>query len=121
MPSSATVLVVEDDKHILDFVVAMLQRQGFRVLSAMDGLEGLKLATDYPDPIDLMICDNRMPRMTGAELIKKITPVRAGMKVIFLSAADAPVPPELRSVTPLAKPFSLQGFLTMVRGALSGI
>jgi CheY-like chemotaxis protein len=120
-PSSprGTILVVEDETHIRNWIVGVLKQQGYKVLAAADGMEGLQISTDYANTIDLMICDYRMPRMTGGELIKRVTPTRGGMKVICLSAAGAESVKEFRSVILLAKPFTLKGFLTTVQEAFS--
>jgi len=114
-----TVLVVEDETHIRTWIVGVLKQQGYKVLSAVDGAEGLQVATDYSNTIDLLICDFRMPRMTGGELIRRIAPTRAGMKIICLSAAGAESVAGFKSVTLLAKPFSMSGFLGTVQDVLS--
>jgi len=113
-----TILVVEDETHIRTWIVGILKQQGYKVLAAADGQEGLQISTDYSNTIDLMICDFRMPKMTGGELIKRVTPMRAAMKVICLSAAGAESVSGFRAVTLLAKPFTLNGFLTTVKDVL---
>jgi two-component system cell cycle sensor histidine kinase/response regulator CckA len=114
-----TILVVEDETHIRTWIVGILKNQGYKVLAASDGMEGLQVSNNYANTIDLLICDFRMPRMTGGELIRRVTPTRAGMKVICLSAAGAESVEGFRSVTLLAKPFTLRGFLGTVQDVLA--
>ncbi|MBF0524083.1 MAG: response regulator transcription factor [Deltaproteobacteria bacterium] len=65
-----TVLVVEDEKDILDLVEYNLVGAGFRVLRAMDGIEGLRLAkSERPE---LIILDLMLPNMDGKEVCRRI-------------------------------------------------
>ena len=117
--SRETILVVEDEGNIRTLMVGVLKHQGYKVLAAVDGMEGLQISVDYANTIHLMICDFRMPRMTGGELIRRLTPMRAEMKVICLSAAGAESVAGFKSITLLTKPFTLKGFLTTVQQILS--
>jgi two-component system alkaline phosphatase synthesis response regulator PhoP len=65
-----TVLVVDDEPDLLELLTYTLEREGFRVLTARDGLEGLK-AAEAEQP-DLFIVDIMMPRMDGVELTNRL-------------------------------------------------
>lgn len=82
---AGTILVVEDEELVRRLAVAILSRRGYRVLAACDGSEGLKIAGDYPEPIDLVFTDVRMPGMNGYEFAKKITEMLPHLKVLFAS------------------------------------
>src|SRR5438094_7740971 len=69
--SRETILIVEDEGNIRTLMVGVLKHQGYKVLAAVDGMEGLQISVDYANTIHLMICDFRMPRMTGGELIRR--------------------------------------------------
>ena len=80
-----TVLVAEDDAQIRDFVTRVLSARGYRVLSASDGFEALRLCGESADPIDLLVTDVVMPRMGGRELASRIRTAKPGVRVLFVS------------------------------------
>jgi CheY-like chemotaxis protein len=61
---------------------------GFSVLSAADGYEGLELSRQYPGRIDLVITDQEMPRLSGTTLCAHLLQERPGIKVLIMSGAD---------------------------------
>ena len=65
------VLVIEDLEDTRDATTVMLQRLGAEVLTARDGIEGLAAASAAP--VDLILCDLRMPRMDGFEFLHQLT------------------------------------------------
>lgn len=85
MARSETVLVVEDEEIVRDLVCNVLEEQGYNVLRATDGVEGLRVAEECAAPIDLLVTDVIMPRMNGPELAERLARVRAGVKVLFVS------------------------------------
>jgi len=64
------ILVVDDDPDILDAVAMILESQGYRVVTARDGIEGL--ATLKAEQPDLMILDLLMPKMDGFAVCKEL-------------------------------------------------
>jgi DNA-binding response OmpR family regulator len=82
----STILVVEDEVDILMSLNEILQNEGFEVLCAKNGVEGLKLA--YDKVPDLILSDIRMPKMDGIEFLKKLQEnlVTATIPFIFLTA-----------------------------------
>jgi len=64
------ILVVDDDPDILDAVVMILESQGYEVITARDGIEGL--ATLKAESPDLMILDLMMPKMDGFAVCKEL-------------------------------------------------
>ncbi len=80
-----TILVVEDEKAVRDLVVDVLSGKGYRVLSADEGREGLRLFEERREPVDLLITDLVMPVMGGRELAIRLQDERPGMNVLFMS------------------------------------
>jgi DNA-binding response OmpR family regulator len=92
VPSSGTqksvILVADDDAKVRNLVTLLLQDDGYLVLSADDGHEGLELSRSYPVKIDLVITDADMPRMNGTDLCGHLVEERLGIKVLVMSGTD---------------------------------
>ncbi|MBP6715796.1 MAG: response regulator [Acidobacteria bacterium] len=84
-----TLLVVEDDSTILTLVSQVLARLGYRVLSASDGPSALEMYGAPDVPIDLLLTDVVMPRMSGRELALRLLERRPGLKVLYASGYTA--------------------------------
>jgi len=83
---SETVLVVEDEPLVLTTAVRVLTEQGYSVLQATNGEEGLHVANQHSEgPIDLLLTDSIMPQMGGVELARKLRSLRPGIKVLMTS------------------------------------
>ena len=83
---SETVLVVEDEPLVLTTAVRVLTEQGYTVLQATNGEEGLRVAEQYENgPIDLLLTDSVMPKMGGVELAQKLQSIRPGTRVLMTS------------------------------------
>jgi DNA-binding response OmpR family regulator len=84
---AATILCIDDEALLREDIVEELEDEGYRVLQASDGHEGLKqILQHHPD---LVICDITMPRKNGYELLKEVRGehgISAEMPFIFLSA-----------------------------------
>ena len=65
-----------------------MQQEGYFVLSAADGHEGLELSRKYPGAIDLVITDVEMPRMNGTDLCGHLMEERPGIKMLVMSGKD---------------------------------
>jgi len=83
---SSVVLVVDDDETVRSYIKAVLERVGFRVFEAIDGLAGLAAWHNLAGAVELVITDIRMPRMRGDELATRIKSESPAMPVIFVSA-----------------------------------
>lgn len=78
-----TILLVDDESVLVDVGKAMLQQLGYKVLSTTDSLAALELFRSHSNTIDLVITDQKMPDLTGAELISKIKKIRADIPIIM--------------------------------------
>jgi PAS domain S-box-containing protein len=80
-----TVLLVEDEPMILRVARLALERRGYRVLSADNGLAALELVRATTEHIALLITDVVMPKLGGSELAARLSEVRPGIKVLYTS------------------------------------
>jgi PAS domain S-box-containing protein len=81
-----TVLVVEDEDVLREFVTAILRQQGYHVLEASDGLEALQICEQTVARIDLLLTDMVMPNgVSGAKLATRMLARRKGLKVLYTS------------------------------------
>jgi PAS domain S-box-containing protein len=81
-----TVLLVEDDPSVREWTARVLGEQGYVVLETANGDEALRVAQNYAqDQIRLLLTDVIMPQMSGSELARRLTALRPGMKVLYLS------------------------------------
>jgi len=76
------ILIVEDDRHIVALVRYILEREGYEVAVARDGVEGLDLAREFQP--DLVVLDLNMPRMDGVEMCRRLK-LEQNASVIFLT------------------------------------
>ncbi len=76
------ILIVEDDRHIVTLVRYVLEREGYQVQVARDGVEGLEVAREFRP--DLVVLDLNMPRMDGVEMCRRLKAEQNPL-VIFLT------------------------------------
>jgi two-component system, cell cycle sensor histidine kinase and response regulator CckA len=84
-----TILLAEDEQPVRTFVLAMLQKNGYKVIVAVDGQEALKKARQFDGPIHLLLSDVQMPNMTGVELATQLTIERPDARVLLMSGLPA--------------------------------
>lgn len=104
-----TVLVVDDERYIVDLLTDLLDDEGYRVISASDGLAALQKVKD--ETPDLVLTDIMMPRLDGLALLTKMREEHFGVPVVLMSAAVTPIAHE---VPYISKPFDLDDLLTIV-------
>ncbi|MGU1547355.1 two-component system response regulator RssB [Pseudomonas aeruginosa] len=82
---SATLLIIDDDEVVRESLAAYLEDSNFKVLQALNGLQGLQIfESEQPD---LVICDLCMPQIDGLELIRRIRQTASETPIIVLSGA----------------------------------
>jgi two-component system cell cycle sensor histidine kinase/response regulator CckA len=86
-----TVLLVEDETQILELGRQILEKLGYRVLTACSPESALTLASEHQEPIQLLITDVVMPGMNGKELYRQLTASHPAMKCIYMSGYTADV------------------------------
>jgi PAS domain S-box-containing protein len=117
-----TVLLVEDEPLLLKMGKFMLEKLGYRVLSAVLPSEAIKLAEKHSHEIDLLITDIVMPEMNGGDLALRIKGLYPGLKCLFISGYTANVIAHhgvlKEGLHFLQKPFSHRDLAVKVREAL---
>jgi CheY-like chemotaxis protein len=117
-----TILIADDETHILNVLSIKLQNAGYNVITAEDGAEAYELAcTQKPD---LVITDYQMPRLSGLELCSKLTcdPATSDVSAILLTARGFAMSEEdmrlgnIKEV--ITKPFSPRKVLSRVQELL---
>jgi len=115
-----TVLVGEDDEQVRSVLVRVLERAGYRALSAANGGEAIRLLREAAEPIHLVVLDVVMPELGGPEAWSQISALRPGLRVLFATghgdnAYRQQLPPDSEV---LDKPFRPEELLGRVRSAL---
>jgi PAS domain S-box-containing protein len=82
---SERILLVDDDKAVVDTVQLMLEYLGYDVVAKLSGVAALKAFEAHPDEFDLVITDQTMPRMTGTELARKLVAIRPHLPVVLFT------------------------------------
>jgi CheY-like chemotaxis protein len=120
---AATILVVEDEPAILDLTRLRLKEAGHQVLSAQGPELALRLASEHPGSIDLLLTDVVMPGMNGKEICDALRRSRPGIPCVYMSGYTADVITRqgdilTQGVRLLQKPFTKGELLQAVRAAL---
>lgn len=117
-----TVLLVEDEKAVLDLVRALLEELGYIVLTAGTPGDALRLAEAYAGEIHLLLTDVVMPEMNGRDLAERVREIKPGLKCLFMSGYAADVITRLgvldADVRFVQKPFFMRDLAVKVREAL---
>lgn len=82
---SETILLVEDEQMVRDLATTILREYGYTVLTAANGLEGLRICEDSTQAIDVLVTDVVIPEMNGRQLAEAAAQLRPDMKVIYMS------------------------------------
>jgi CheY-like chemotaxis protein len=118
------VLVVEDDDAARGLWQEMLEALGYRVLTASNGEDALETAAAHSGRVDVLLTDVVMPRTGGRELAERLTQVRPGLRVIFMSGytADTMLRQGIADTGRpfLQKPFTAQQLAKKIRDTLDG-
>jgi CheY-like chemotaxis protein len=83
-----TILVVDDEQDILNFVQSALSRNGFTVIQAQSGDIAVDLFGKQTTPVDLLLTDVVMPGMSGPMLVDRLLAVQPSLPVLFMSGYD---------------------------------
>lgn len=116
---SETILVIEDEERIADFLRRGLTFEGYGVLVAADGPGGLKIARDQPP--DVVILDWMLPGMDGLEVCRRLR-AATSIPILMLTAKDT-IPDRVTGLDAgaddyLVKPFSFDELLARLRALL---
>jgi CheY-like chemotaxis protein len=95
----ALVLCADDSVYVLEGWKALLERNGFRVLTANDGKEAFQIFVSHP--VDLVLLDYHMPYMNGDEAAIHMRAHKRDVPIAILSADDLPAPADPKAVDAL--------------------
>jgi CheY-like chemotaxis protein len=119
-----TILLVEDDPMVLTITSRILSERGYRVYTAADGEQATRFILQHQHPIDLVLTDLMMPKMSGSELVERLDLSHPNLKVLYATGyrdqaigADSLLDPD-RPV--LLKPYRPRDLLLKVREVLDG-
>lgn len=116
----ARVLLAEDDRALRRFLQIILERSGYTVVPAADGLEAMKIALS--SPIDVVVTDAMMPNLSGHELCRFIrnSQTLAHLPVILLSALEQKEPNDGEQVDAfLSKPVAGEDLVNCIEKLLA--
>ena len=115
--SAGTILIVDDEKAIVDILKFNLQKEGFEPLCAYDGREGLNLAREK-DP-DLILLDVMLPKMNGFDICKTLRAENRTTPIIMLTAREEEMDKvfglETGADDYMTKPFSMKELMARVK------
>ena len=121
LPEQATILVVEDDPTLLTTLNYNLLREGYRVLTAVDGEAGLALARQELTRLDLVVLDLMLPKLSGLQVLRHLR-AETDIPILILSARveeqDRIDGLELGADDYVVKPFALRELLARVRAGV---
>ncbi len=119
---NASILVVDDEPFIREFLTELLEGNGYSVYTASNGAEGLAFFEAHQDDIDLAIIDKNMPERSGEELLLKLNSLRPKLRVIlmtgFLENEVVAALMQKGAYQVLIKPFEPTQLLSAVASAL---
>lgn len=114
-----TILVVDDEKPIVDILTYNLQKEGYSTLEANDGEEAIKIATEKKP--DLILLDIMLPKVDGLTVCKKLRHT-LNIPILILSAKDEEIDKilglELGADDYITKPFSVRELMARVKANL---
>jgi PAS domain S-box-containing protein len=117
-----TILLVEDDEIMRSLTRQLLQEHGYTVFDADDGKSALEWVESHPGQIDLLLTDVVMRRMSGPELVERLSASHPNLQVVYMSGYTGELIAERevlkRGITLLEKPFTRTALLNTIHTTL---
>ncbi|MEW5800110.1 MAG: response regulator [Bacteroidota bacterium] len=115
--NKGVILIIDDEVTFVQAATLALELEGYTVLKAHDGIQGLVMFTQHQHLISLVLCDLNMPHQDGDSTVQKILALKPSLKVIVMSGSidyeNLPNIIHRPSCLYLQKPFSVQ---TLIEG-----
>ncbi|MBI3179317.1 MAG: response regulator [Deltaproteobacteria bacterium] len=119
---SAVVLVVDDEDAVRDMLRRLLERSGYKVIEAHDGVSALESYREHQSEIGLVILDLVMPQMAGAEVFRHLRDIDPEVRVLVSTGFDDGQAEEVVALGAsgyLRKPYRLRDMVAAVQQALA--
>jgi PAS domain S-box-containing protein len=120
-----TILLAEDDEIVRKMAQMILEKNGYKVLTAANGHEALLIFEQYKGPIDLLLTDVVMPKMSGYTLAERLTAFRPEMLVLYMSGYAEDAISRHRTMNEannfIEKPFTLEALARKMRRVLDSV
>lgn len=117
-----TILVVDDEPLIREFLTELLEEHGYFVYSQSNGKDGLALFEVHQGEIDLVVVDKNMPELDGEQFLLHLKSLRPNLRIILITGhlenEDLAVIVEKNAYKVFTKPFEPKAFLAAVASAL---
>lgn len=119
---TATILLVEDLLPLRKMIRIGLEKNGYTVIVAGDGVEALAVSKSYPGPIHLLVTDVTMPVMDGLRLAKRMAEQQPGIGVLYMSGSTDEMLDRQGAINSnmafINKPFEMPDLLAKIREVL---
>jgi PAS domain S-box-containing protein len=116
---AVTVILAEDDDAVRQYTARVLTMAGYRVVTAENGAEALRVAAEQRSPVQLLLTDVVMPGMNGAQLAERFRALHPQARIVFMSGyTDDPATRDAigaEGATFIAKPFTPSYLITKLR------
>jgi two-component system, cell cycle sensor histidine kinase and response regulator CckA len=118
-----TILLVEDEKALLNLTKKMLEEEGYIVLAAGTPSEAIQIAHEHVGDIHLLVTDVIMPEMNGRELTKSLTSFYPNIRCLYMSGYTADIIANHgildEGIHFIRKPFSIDDMTVKIRQAMN--
>jgi two-component system cell cycle sensor histidine kinase/response regulator CckA len=118
------ILFVDDEEDLVDMAQQMLERLGYSVVATTSSLEALEVFKAQPDHFALVITDQTMPHMTGADLAKELLRIRSDIPIILCTGFSEVISAEEAKALGIRefvmKPFATREIAEITRHVLDG-
>jgi CheY-like chemotaxis protein len=112
-----SILLADDEPGMRDLFRFVLEPLGFEVVTAKDGLDAVECFTQRS--FDLVVLDMHMPRLNGAEALRRIRALSAGQRILIVSSRADPERDTGPDIDCLFKPIGLDELLAAIERALA--
>ncbi|MBU0682784.1 MAG: response regulator [Candidatus Omnitrophota bacterium] len=84
--SKKSILIIDDEKGACEFIKSFLEDRGYKVFTALNGLDGLELVKN--EKLDLVLLDMKLPKMNGVEILSKIKALNSVVRVFVVTGLE---------------------------------
>lgn len=117
-----TILIVEDEDPLREFVQSLLQGRGYSVITARDGDDAIRQYSSHATEVDLVLTDMGLPRMDGLQVVRNLRALNPSLKIILATGYLQPtIKAEMEKAGVfeyVQKPFSAEQLLRVIRSCL---